>query len=235
MHQLQLVALSPLWTIAFLVIWQSRSTYLTFRFHWFSLCGQPDTQTLVYDTYLFSLGLLFRPGLRDDIWKSQIVFCVLFSLTNSGFYQYYFEVWSTINFLHNSLFSLFCWIHLSFRMHQHLTNTCASVASYLYLDRIALFCIVIRRDSVSLGRFSIRYQVQIPSVYFLKYPCCYSFSPFLFPCCGSIDLYFANAYLLIAVISHSLQILSSLWVLLFKRPRYPFPWLILPVNVISWI
>ena len=56
-HQLQLVSLSPLCSIVFLVLWQGLDTYLSFRFLLFSLCGPPGRQSPPFGR--FSLFFFF--------------------------------------------------------------------------------------------------------------------------------------------------------------------------------
>ena len=91
-----------------------------------------------------------------------------------GLCIYHLFVWSNFNFLHNSqwislptqsrllftLSELICCIHLlydwSCRLCHYIVCIFCFVASYLgliWLVRMALFCVVIRRDSVSLLRF----------------------------------------------------------------------------------
>ena len=108
------------------------------------------------------------------ISKSQRIFCVSFSWTDSGLCISHFVVWSNLNFLHNSqwitlaiqsclvLYS-FCsdW---SFSLYYHITYLAIlSFASYLFLVLMALFCAAIRRDSVSLLRFPFLSPVQVSS------------------------------------------------------------------------
>ena len=103
---------------------------------------------------------------------------VSFSGTDSGFCIYHLFEWSNFNFLHNSqwitlptqrclviysfcanlLHSLIMWLIVSFLPPHNLQLLfcCGlSILALIWLVLMALFCAAIRRDSVSLLRFSI--------------------------------------------------------------------------------
>ena len=107
------------------------------------------------------------------ITKSQRLLWISFSRTDSGLCIYHLFVWSNLNFLHNSqwitlptqsclvLYSLFSnllysliisLIISSVSSHQNLLFCALSIFSF-DIDRMALFCAAIKRDSVSLLSF----------------------------------------------------------------------------------
>ena len=87
------------------------STCLFFQFLCFLLCCPPGWQNPRYSMFSFFfrfLLIIFRSGflarIRGSVCisKSQRILCVLFSRTDSGLCRYQNEVWSNLNFLHNS-------------------------------------------------------------------------------------------------------------------------------------
>ena len=129
--------------------------------------------------FFFFLLIIMRSGLRAEIrWsvcisKSHRSLCVSFSKTGAGLCSYHLLAWSNLNFLHisqlitfptqsclalysfcaNSLHSLIMWLMVSsLSPHSlHLLFCCSlSILALIWLVLMALFCAVIRRDSVSL-------------------------------------------------------------------------------------
>ena len=122
---------------------------------------------------------------------------------DSLLYIYHLFVWSNLNFLHNTQWitfptqsclvlysfcanlqhSLIMWLFVSsLSSHNlHLLFCCIlSIFTLTYLVLTALFCAVIRKDSVSLLRFSFLSNVQVFSceishIYHLKCSCSYFF------------------------------------------------------------
>ena len=108
------------------------------------------------------------------IAKSQRFLCVSFSKTDSGFCKYHLAVWSNFSFLHNSkwitflaqscqvlysfcpslLHSLNMWLMASFLSLYNLHFLFYCVKSILVLTSLVfmtLFCVTIRRNSISLA------------------------------------------------------------------------------------
>ena len=118
--------------------------------------------------------------------KSYRSLCVLFSRTGAGLCIYHLFVWSNLNFLHISQ-----WITLPTQSCQVLYFFCANllhshimwlivsslsphslpllfccvlfILAFIWLVLMALFCAVIRRDSVSLLKFPFLSHVQVLS------------------------------------------------------------------------
>ena len=99
----------------FLVLWQAPSTCLSFRFLLFSICGQPGRQNPLIDRFFFFFFLFtittagHLAGIRWTVCmlKSQRIWCVSFSVTDSGLCIHHLVEWSNFNFLHNSPYSPF--------------------------------------------------------------------------------------------------------------------------------
>ena len=100
--------------IVFLILLQDLGIYLSFHFPSVLPHGQPERQSPLFGRfyflfiYLFFLtinrsGRLTEIGRHVCISKSQRIFCVSFSRTDSGLSIYQFFVWSNFNFLHYSL------------------------------------------------------------------------------------------------------------------------------------
>ena len=118
--------------------------------------------------------------------KSHWSLCVSFSRTGAGLCIYHLLVWLNLNFLHisqwitlptqlclvlyslcaNLLHSFIMWLmvsSLSPHSLQLLFYWVLSILALIWLVFIALFCVAIRRDSVSLLRFPFLSQVQVLS------------------------------------------------------------------------
>ena len=132
-------------------------------------------------TILFFLLIITWSGRQAEIrWsvcvsKSQRILCVSFSGTDSVLSIYHLFIWSKLNFLHNSQWitstqtclvlysfctslqqSLNMWLTVSSLSphNQQLLFCCVlSILALVWLVLMALFCAVIRRDSVSLKKF----------------------------------------------------------------------------------
>ena len=119
--------------------------------------------------------------------KSNRSLCVLFYRTGAGLCIYHLFVWSNLNFLHisqwiplptqsclvlysfcaNLLHSLIIWLTVpSLSPHSlHLLFCCVlSILALIWLVLMVLFCVAIRRDSVSLLKFPFLSHVQVISV-----------------------------------------------------------------------
>ena len=98
------ISITILLSSAFLVLWKSPSTYLSFRFLSFSLCDPLRRQSPVGSK--FSFLLITRSGLlaakRWSVCKSKSQKIISFSRTDSGLCVYCLVVWSNFNFLLNS-------------------------------------------------------------------------------------------------------------------------------------
>ena len=109
-------------SIAFSGLKRGLGTYLSFNFLLPLRCDQPERQSP--QSGRFSLFTITRYGRLVEIrWsvcisKSQIIFCVPFSWTDSGLCLYYLLVWSNLDFLQNSQ-----WITL-------LTQSCLALDSF---------------------------------------------------------------------------------------------------------
>ena len=164
--------------------------------------------------------MVFFTGIERSIciWKSQRIWCASFPQDVFWFVQTQFGNMVKFQFLAqfqmitffiqsclvlyysyaNLLHSLIMWLTLSALSPYDLDFLFCCVLSNFALTSlvlIALLCVAIRKDSVSLLRFPFLSHVQvfsceILSVCRLKYPySCFSFS-FLFPCyCCSLDQY----------------------------------------------
>ena len=169
----------------------ARSRYLSFFSHSFRFilwsAGKAKSTIL---QILFFLWIIIRSGLLVWImWsvcmlKSHRNLCVSFSRTGAGLCTYHLLVWSNLNLLHisqwitfptqsclalysfcaNLLHSLIMWLMVSsLSPHSlHLLHNCVlSILTLVWLVLMALSCAAIRRDSVSLLRFSFLSQVQV--------------------------------------------------------------------------
>ena len=155
--------------------------------------------------------IIIRSGLRAEIrWsvcisKSHRSLCVSFYRTGSGLCIYHLLAWSNLNFLHisqwitlptksclalysfcaNSLHSLIMWLMVSsLSPHSlHLLFCCVvSILALIWLVLMALFCVAIRRDSVSLLNFPFLSHVQVLSCeMFISRLMELFFLPFWFP------------------------------------------------------
>ena len=152
----------------------ARSRYLSFFSHSFSFIQWSDN----FASSLFLL-IIIRHGLMAEIrrsvcmLKSHRSLCLSFSITDAGLCIYHLLVWSNLNFLHNSqwitlptqsclvlysfwanlLHSLIMWLMVSSLSPYslHLLFCCVlSILALIWLVFMALFCAVVRRDSVSL-------------------------------------------------------------------------------------
>ena len=139
---------------------------------------------------LFLLLIIIRSvHLAEIRWsvctsKSHRSLCVSFSRTDSGLRIYYLFVWSNLNFFlisqwitlptqsclvlyyfcANLLHSLIMWLMLSsLSPHSlHLLICCVlSILVLIWLVLMVLFCAAIRRDSVSLLKFTFLSHIQI--------------------------------------------------------------------------
>ena len=146
--------------------------------------------TILQIPFLKFLLIIIRSGLLVEIrWsvcisKSHRSLCVSFSRTDAGFCIYNLFVWWNLNFLHispwitlptqlclvlysfcaNLLHSLIMWLMVSFLSPRslHLLFCCfLSIHTLIWLVLTALFCVAIRRDSVSLLKFPFFSQVQV--------------------------------------------------------------------------
>ena len=139
--------------------------------------------------FFFFLLIIMRSGRLAKIrWlvcisKSHQSLCFSFSRTAAGLCIYYLFLWSNVDFLQNSqwitlptqscsiLYSFcanllysFMWLIVSSLLphHFHLLHCCVlSIIALIWLVLIALFCITITRDSVSLLRFPFLSHVHV--------------------------------------------------------------------------
>ena len=161
---------------------------LSFRFILWS-DGTAKSTTLQI-LFFFLLLIIMRSDLLAGImWcvcmlKSHRSLCESFSRTGAGLCIYHLLVWSNWNFLHTSqwitlltqsylalysfcaslLNSLIMWLMVSsLSPHSlHLLFCCVlSILALIWSVLMALFCVAIRRDSVSLLRFPFLSQVQV--------------------------------------------------------------------------
>ena len=83
-RQLLLVSLRASCPITFLILWQGPSTYLSFRYLWFSSCGLLGRQNSLFYRFSFFPLIITRSGILAGIrWsvcmtKSQRILCVSF-------------------------------------------------------------------------------------------------------------------------------------------------------------
>ena len=140
----------------------------------------------------FFLLIIIRFGLRAEIrWsvcisKSHRSLCVSFSRTGAGLCIYHLLAWSDLNFLHisqwitlptqlclalysfcvNLLHSLIMWLMVSsLSPHSlHLLFCCVlSILALIWLVLMTLFCVAVRKDSVSLLNFPFLNPFQVLS------------------------------------------------------------------------
>ena len=167
------------------------SRYLFFFSHSFSfILWSAGTAKSTILQVLFFLLIIIRSDLLGEIrWyvcmsKSHRSLCVLFSRTGAGLCIYHLFVWSNFNFLHilqwiilptqsclvlysfgaNSLHTLIMWLMVSpLSPHRlHLLFCCIlSILALIWLVFTALFCTAIRKDSVSLLKFTFLSYVQV--------------------------------------------------------------------------
>ena len=167
------------------------SRYLSFFWFSFSftLWSDGTAKSTILQVLLFLLiitmsGRLVKIRGFICISKSQRSLWISFSRTDSELCIYHLFVWLNLDFLHNSqwitlptqlcqvfysfwanlLCSLImCLIVSSLALHnQHLLSCCVlSILALIWLVLMALFCAAIRKDSVSLLRFSFLSHVHI--------------------------------------------------------------------------
>ena len=122
-------------------------------------------------------------AMKNETHSLILFLCISSARTDSGLCMYHLFVWSYLNFSHNSqwitfptqssllltslyanlLYSLFMWLivsHLSPR-NLYLLFCCVFFYSCFDIVLMALFCAVVRRDSVSLLRFSFLCHVHV--------------------------------------------------------------------------
>ena len=169
----------------------ARPKYLSFFSYSFSfILWSAGTAKSTILQILFFLLIIIRSGLLAEIgWsvcmsKSHRSLCVSFSRTSAGLFKYHLFVWSNLNFLHISqwitlptqsclvlysfcpimLHLLIMWLIISsLSSHSlHLLFCCVlSILALIWMVIMALFCVTIRRDSVSLLKFPFLSQVQV--------------------------------------------------------------------------
>ena len=161
----------------------SKVQVLVFLFTFFLLlCGQLGQERLQICKFSFFLLIIIRfDRLAEIRWsvcisKSQRSLCISFSRTDAWLCIYHLFIWSNFNFLHNSqwitLLIQFCLVLYSFwanLLHSlmwlivlslspcnlHLLFSCIlCILALIWLILTVLFCAAIRRDLVSLLKFS---------------------------------------------------------------------------------
>ena len=190
---------------------------------------------------VFFLLIIIMSGLLAGIrWsvcklKSHRSLCVSFSRPGAGWCIYHLLVWSNLNFWHieapcqPSRVSpytpvLICCISLlcdwSFHLCHHIAYICYFVAFYLFSLWYDWFlsCATIRRDSVSLLRFSFLSQVQgfwceMLFISRLKRPLC--FFPILFLSC-----FYSIVYRLVRIVSDGCNQSSFVFFYVVFEPLY---------------
>ena len=169
----------------------ARSRYLSLFSYSFSFIlwsAGIAKSTILQD--LFFLLIIIKSGLLAGIrWpvcklKSHRSLCVAFSRTGAGLCIYHLLGWSNLNFLHisqwmtlptqsnlalyslcaNLLYSLIIWLMVSSQsphsLHLQLSSV-LSIFALIWLVLMALSCAAIRRDSVSLFKFTSLSHVQV--------------------------------------------------------------------------
>ena len=107
MHQLQLVSLSPSFSIVFFSSLARSRNFSLFSISFFSFCGQSVWQSPQFGSFYFFFFTNTRCGRLAEIrWpvgvsKSQRSLYILFSRTDSGLCIYHLFVWANFKFLHN--------------------------------------------------------------------------------------------------------------------------------------
>ena len=153
-HQLLSVSPLPICFTTSSVLWQSLSTYLYFRFLWFSFCDPLGQQNPLDGKFSFFEEVIITrsrllTGIRWSVCiaKSQRDLCVSFFKRNSSLCIYHLVVESNFNFLPNSK-----WINFSTEtcpvlyffstnlLHSLITWSVISSLSLYYLH--LLFCCV---------------------------------------------------------------------------------------------
>ena len=161
-------------------------------FQFYSLVSRDSKVDNFLLFFFFFLLIIIRSGLLAETrWsvcmsKSHRSLCVLFSRTSTGLCIYYLFVWSNLNFMlisqwitlptqsflvlysfcANLLHSLIMWLTVSsLSPHSLYLLFCwvLSMLALIWLVLIALFCVAIRRDYVSLLKFAFLSQVQVLS------------------------------------------------------------------------
>ena len=180
-------------TFMFYSFFNSLARYLSFFSHSFSfILWSAGTAKSTILQVLFLLLIIIWSGLWPRFrWsvcmsKSHRSLCVSFSRTGAGLCICHLFVWSNFNFLHifqwiplptqsclvlysfcdNLLHSLIMWLMVSSLppYSWHLLFCCVlSILTFIWLILMALFCAVIRRDSVSLLRFPFLSHVKVLS------------------------------------------------------------------------
>ena len=169
--------------------------------------------------------------------------CISFSRTESGLRKCHLVVWSNFNFLHNSQWITFpvqlCQVLYSFCTYSlhlpimwlivlsllpHKTYICyffciLSIFALTKFVLMTMFCAAIKKDSVSLLRFSFLSHVQVYSyeIFFvccLKYPYSCLSSHFYFLVIVVLLILVLFVLFLVTVICLSLFFLCNLWVII---------------------